>query len=205
MKYEGSPFGKMSGAIAGQVTSSWKGIKYGRAYVIPNNPQSVNQTLQRTIFKNISEFGRRIVDTILNPYTLPAPKLMSAFNKFVSINTKLQTGLTILYNLIKITTGGLYNPGILSFACANTGDLCVFEWEINLVGEALSTDLGHAVVYNETQDKFFFGSPTARSEGGVTVIATGANLNDVMHGWIFFVNALGTIVSDSAYATDVVA
>jgi hypothetical protein len=197
MKYEGSPFGKMSGAISGQVASSWKGIKYGRAYVIPNNPQTVNQTLQRTIFKNVSEFGRRIVDTVLNIYTIPAPKLMSAFNKFVSINTKLQTGLVLELNKIMLTLGSLYNPEITNIVADESLATAVVNWGTTLIGEARADDVAHVVIYNERSESFYYSSPANRSVGTLTVPITGSISGDTIDVWLFFVNAAGTMTSDS--------
>jgi hypothetical protein len=197
MKYDGSPFGKMSGAIAGQVTSSWKGIKYGRAYVVPNNPQTVNQTLQRTIFKNVSEFGRRIVDTVLNPFTIPAPKLMSAFNKFVSTNAKIQGGLTLVYNTIKLTLGSLYNPEITDVVADESLHTAVVTWGTTLIGEAANDDTANVVIYDIDRDIFYYGTPVNRSVGTMTIAIPGALSGEQICCWLFFVNAAGTMTSDS--------
>ena len=42
-----------SGTIANAITyATWKGIKYGRLRVIPQNPKTAAQTAQRTLFSN---------------------------------------------------------------------------------------------------------------------------------------------------------
>ena len=204
MKYEGSPFGKMSGAIAGQVASSWKGIKYGRAYVVPNNPDTDDQKLQRAMFKNISQFGRRLVDSVLNLYTLPPPKLMSAFNKFMSVNVPLQTADVIDYAAILMVQGSLY-PGSGTYLVVDeslaTG---VLTWNPVLIGEAKGTDPVHVVLYNVEKDVFAYSPAAVRSAGTVTIITTGWMQGEHVQAWMFFTDAAMTKSSDSIQISAVI-
>ena len=198
-KYQGSIYGSISGQQLGSVGSRWKGIDYIRQYVIPNNPKTAAQTLQRTIFSNVCGFLRKLVSSVLNPYWLPAPKKMSAFNAAMALNVPLQEGAVFNPMLIKVTQGSLYNPG---FAVAPTKQPTMLQisWNTNLVGDALATDVFHAAVYDTLADTFRYAT-AARSVGTIEIL--NADLGTVAEGdpvFLFAVNALGTVVSDSVVA-----
>lgn len=195
-KYRGSIYGSISGQQLGSVGATWKGIDYIRQYVIPNNPRTTSQTLQRTKFANVAEFLRKLVSSVLNPYTIPAPKQMSAYNAALSRNVPLQTTNVLQPMLIKITQGGLFNPG-LSQAFDQGASGIVFNWDTALVGDALATDEAHVVVYDTAAETFRYVQ-AVRSAGTVTMLA--ADRGTIAVGdpaYLFFANAAKTAVSDS--------
>jgi hypothetical protein len=205
-KYTNSPFGTLKGAQMGLVASRWKGVNYVRQHVVPANPQTELQTAQRNKMKNVTEWGRRIVDTVLNQYTIPLPKKMSAFNDFVSRNVKLQTSGVMDYSLLKVVQGVLYNPGLGSLS-ASVNDYDInFSWTEAIHGEAQLTDIAVQLVYNKNQDKFYLQATGTRDNGGspYPLHETSLAEDDVLHAWLFFVAADGTLVSDSSYKTCVV-
>lgn len=195
-KYRGSIYGTISGQQLGSVGSTWKGINYVREYVIPNNPKTAAQTTQRAKFANVSEFLRKLVSSVLNPYTLPAPKQMSAYNFAMSNNIPLQT--TAVFNplLVKLTKGSLYNPGFTNLMDTGVGGIAA-TWNTDIVGDALATDVAHLVIYDTAAQTFRFAN-AVRSAG--TVVLAAADKGTIAigdPGYLFFVDALGTVVSDS--------
>lgn len=197
-KYNGSPFGDISGQQLGVVGSSWKGVKYLRKYTIPNNPNTADQQTQRTKFKNIVDFGRRIVDLVLNTYQVPAPKGMSAFNLFVSTNVKRQTTTTFDPSEVLALQGSLYNPGITGVTYY-VGGIVEINWSTALVGEAAADDLAITMAYNETKDQFG-SAETVRSAGTDQITNAGWDTSaDKVHCWLMFNDAAQTKASDSDY------
>lgn len=203
MKYTNSPFGTFKGAQMGMVAARWKGTNYVRQHVKPANPNTAGQQAQRAKMKNITEWGRRIVDSILNPYTIPALKNMSAFNGFVSRNVKAQTSGTLDLSLVTVTQGSLYPSSFPAMsASVNTYNID-FTWSDALHGEALATDVAVQLVYNETQDSFYLQATGTRADGGSAYHLNETSIaeDDVLHGWLFFASADGLRVSDSLYKT----
>lgn len=195
-KYRGSIYGTISGQQLGSVGSTWKGINYVREYVIPNNPKTAAQTTQRAKFANVSEFLRKLVSSVLNPYTIPAPKQMSAYNFAMSNNIPLQTSATFDPLLVKLTKGSLYNPGLTSVYDMDAAGI-VAAWGNELVGDALATDVAHLVIYDTISQTFRFVN-AVRSAGTVTMARADAGTIAIGDpAYLFFVDALGTAVSDS--------
>lgn len=198
-KYRGSIYGSISGQQLGSVGASWKGVNYVREYVIPNNPKTTAQTLQRTIFSNVCQFLRKLVSSVLNPYWLPAPKKMSAFNAAMALNVPLQTSAVLDPSKIKITQGSLFNPGI-DGSVLTPGVSLVVSFATTLVGDALATDMAHLAVYDSTAQVFRYGS-ALRSAGQIVINV--ADLGSIADGdsiYLFFVNAATTASSDSDHA-----
>ena len=198
-KYRGSIYGSISGQQLGSVGASWKGVNYVREYVIPNNPKTVAQTLQRTIFSNVCQFLRKLVSSVLNPYWLPAPKKMSAFNAAMALNVPLQSAAVLDPSKIKITQGSLFNPG-MTVSSLTPGAGLIVNYATTLVGDALGTDVAHVAVYDSDAQVFRYGS-ALRSAGGVVINNADAGTMKVGDAvYLFFVNAASTASSDSDYA-----
>jgi len=197
-KYSGSLFGKISGKAKDSVASTWKGIKYIREHVIPQNPKTPAQTLQRDKFANISGFGRRIVDTILNPHTIPAPKKKSAYNVFVGNNVPLQSTGVLDLSEVELVKGGLYQPGIDSIEFTLPNGITL-DYATDNFGEAQASDLSFGVVYDRVADKINIGELT-RGAGSVTVNnGRVPNTDNEFDCWLYFVSADNKRVSDSNY------
>jgi hypothetical protein len=195
-KYTGSVFGSISGQQLGVVGANWKGIDYIRKHVIPANPNTVAQQLQRAKFKNMSSFGRRIVDTVLNSYTQPYPKKKSPFNLFMENNVPLQETEEIDYTKILLFKGSLYNASLTPTApWTQAGDKYV-TWPTNLMGEAKADDKAILLAYNSTRDLFSIQPPVAREVGEMNVAIIGSVM-DYIQLWLAFASVDGQRVSDS--------
>lgn len=196
--------GSLKGRLAGLVGASWKGIDYVRKMVIPYNPKSAAQTGTRTVFAKLVAMGRRINSTILKLYTVPKPKKMSPFNKFISNNQPLiDSGVYTIADVIA-SKGGLFTPPNWSASEGGAVTICSCSWDDDLQGEALATDKIIIIVYNETKDLYFFETSKVRSDGSVDVTITGTESGDDVHAWMFAVQG-DVIASDSSYDTYTVA
>jgi hypothetical protein len=60
-------------------------------------------------------------------------------------------------------------------------------------------DVAYVVGYNETQDKYGTSNAATRDTEGLTLNNFPVATSDVIHTWLAFRRADGTIVSDSSY------
>lgn len=69
-KYSNSPFGKMSGEVAGQIASSWKGINVIRSKATTvNQPNTASQKKQKAIFGVAAHLTSIFSDLVKDGYT----------------------------------------------------------------------------------------------------------------------------------------
>lgn len=69
-KYSNSPFGKMSGEVAGQIASSWKGINVIRSKATTvNQPNTDSQQHQKTVFGIAAHLTSIFSNVIKDSYT----------------------------------------------------------------------------------------------------------------------------------------
>lgn len=196
--------GNLTGRLGGMVGATWKGINYVRKMVTPFNPQSAAQTGTRTVFAALVEMGRRINSTILKLYTIPKPKKMSPFNKFISNNQPLiDSGVYTIADVIA-SKGGLFSPPNVAAVEGGTVEIATVSWDVDLQGEALATDKIIIIVYNATKDLYYFQTTTVRSDATDDVAIAGSESADVIHAWVFAVQG-DVIASDSAYDTYTIA
>lgn len=87
-KFLNGIFGSARGKLGGVVFGSWKGIDYGRAYVIPNNPQTVNQETNRSLFGSISGIISHFLDVTARRFVDPIVAQMSGFNRLVQLSER---------------------------------------------------------------------------------------------------------------------
>jgi len=108
---------RASGTIGEALTyAAWKGISYVRTRVIPNNPQSANQTAVREVFKTLNNIWNRAPQLMRDPWTANASgKAYTDRNKFLAINVPLLQGDADLQDLMFATqTNGALTPAISS-------------------------------------------------------------------------------------------
>lgn len=194
--------GSIIGRMMGVVGATWKGINYTRKFVVPNNPQSVDQTAVRTVFAGLVSMGRRINSTILKDYILPAPKRMSQFNEFIARNQAMIDAGVFTRDEVKIGVGSLYAPADVSLATAAPAGL-IFTWGTGLQGEAAATDHVIICVYNQTTDKWFFSTAVQRSAGTATIANVGLDTHVV--DWFLFFTQGTTLSSETTNDQDTIA
>ena len=83
------------------VVAKWRGIDYGRQYVIPANPQTVAQQANRTRFAFLREMWKLAPPIVVAPWNAFAQgKPFTGMNKFVGENNRLLNGETDLQMLL---------------------------------------------------------------------------------------------------------
>jgi len=196
--------GDLTGKLGGMVGARWKQSPYTRKYVIPANPQTVDQMANRDSWALLVAIGRRINSSVLKLFTWPKQKAMSAFNWFMHINKAYIDQNFDDPALMVISQGGLFIKPITSVVASSAAGTVVVTWPTDLEGEALATDVAIIAVHNATVDTYGFSTTIERSIGEATVTLAGT-VDDEIHTWMFFTQA-EKINSNSKYEyTDEVA
>jgi len=202
--------GGVSGSVGGVVGSSWKGIN-----VIKSKPQSVanpktaGQVAQRGAFSEVVAFATVILAAIIKPLWDRFQVAKSGYNAFVSANIAFfdATGLITPASLL-ISKGKMEATAITNLSVLAASKNVDFEWVNDSgTGYKLATDGEYAVAYNETTGEIVFnGGGQVRSDISSDLsFATNMVSGDVIHVWQAFRRADGTVVSNTSYATAVVA
>lgn len=196
--YSGSIYGRLKGASLGVVASSWKGIKYVREYVVPKNPRTPAQTLRRDIFRNVSQLGRRLVDAVLNPYTLPPPKHMSPYNAFVSRNVPRQATSELDYSQVLMMQGPYV--GVQDVTGTISDNTVTVTWSTDLIGDAQPDDRIVVVALDPGDGELKVATST-RNAGTIDVVFSDLPMEvEGVHVWVFSCDPELTVSSDSTYA-----
>ena len=195
-KYTGSPFGSLSGKIQGVVGSKWKGVDYVRGYVIPHNPNTEDQQAQRGKFAYCVEVGKAVNDLCLKSDWSPVPKKASPYNAFISYNTKALGTAPYALTDLKVHVGSLPNVGFTSAVMSGSGILTL-TFTPNLIGEAQNLDDVGLLVYDDEQERWFYG--TAKRNAGSIAVNTGVakSAGDKYTYYYYTVNADRSSGSDS--------
>jgi hypothetical protein len=190
--------GRVSGKVGDVVGASWKGIAYIRQFVIPANPNTVDQQAERTLFADLVAMAKTLLGNVLQVYWDPFLKKNSGWAHFIGINRKLYT-TSGDYSTVHISEG-ILEGSVMTGAVYAAGDVAI-TFSTTAVGNGSATDVACLYVYDKVNKVGFFDDSSARSGGtaGVTVGVgrTAANLC----AYLFFVdsNSDPTMVSYSDY------
>lgn len=202
-KYFNSPFGTMSGTVAGQVTTTWKGIKIvkGKASHV-NQPNTVAQETIKSRFALATHLA-----SLLNP----AVKIgLKAYTSKMTANNVLIKQLfteniipdndasNILYADIKVAQGNL--EGFKTLNCVPSAGELDLSWTDNSDNlGADQNDSAYFVILNTDDDHVQISSGTSlRQDGSLTMGYQADWVGQHGHGWAFFFNKDGE-VSTSEY------
>lgn len=198
--------GKVSGKVGPVVGGDWKGINYLRGYVIPANPQSPDQTTQRTRFTVIQDYVRQVLSTLVQPYWDQYQSGQSGYNAVMSdwlFNADVTNDLIAACSISK----GTLSPQSIDISTYATGTgLVEIAWTESLVGNQLSTDKPHALIFDKSSGLLYFdsGANTRAEETMSMTIPTGLTVANLLT-FAFFSQGSGStmIVSDStSYVTE---
>jgi len=201
--------GGVLGKIGNVVGSSWKGIPVIKSKPLSvANPRTTAQVAQRTKMANVVAFAQAILASIIKPLNDRFAQQASGFNDFVRRNIALFTNVTPspAANL-QISSGQMEQVDPDSAVC-NAGDAFVTVSFPTSFSDAFSAsdDLVYAVVMNATTGQIGFnGGSVIRSAGEIIVSRLGlTTAGDVLHIWLAFRRADGTVVSNTGYLEGVV-
>lgn len=175
---------KVSGKVAGVVGGTWKNVNYLREFVIPANPNTADQQVQRALFSGAVAFAKLVLGQILNVFVDPFQKSMSGFNYFIKQNIDFFTTPPD-WSSVKITWGKLWNPAVTAAVYAGANVTITFPTTLGANGAA--TDKARAVVYDSVNGIPYFNTTgVARSTGTIVVVcAAGLTADDLM-AYLFF-------------------
>lgn len=192
--------GGFSGKVGPVVGASWKGIEYMRAYVIPANPKSDAQVVQRAKFTAIVALARDVLSSLLNIYWDPFLSSMSGFNRFIQVNIGTLNGSNELSITSKMALGTLEDVALIAGTYATGDGETIVTWDETTSGNGALTDSVGLVVYDpDGADLQVFTPAITRDDESITVTAkTGLTATDVIV-YLFFYRGSGEtfVVSDS--------
>lgn len=195
--------GGLSGKIGGVVGSSWKGINVLKTKPLSvANPKTAGQIAQRTKFANTVEFAGVILATTIKPLWDRFASKMSGYNEFIKVNLDLFAAEmpNPLADLV-ISKGKMAKTEMLT-AIADVSDKNIsVDWNDDSgTGFKLETDVAYVVIVNVTKDVVEgFSSTGVRVDTSVAFnIAHTFVDTDVMHVYLAFKRADGTIVSNTS-------
>lgn len=196
--------GHLSGKVAGVVGSRWKDQSTLREYVIPANPNTTPQQVQRSLMRVAVGFLKALVGQVFNVYVDKFQKTMSGFNYAISQNIAY-CSISPTYANIRLTWGALW--GILPTDAAFGAGETIFTWDPAALGNnGHSTDKVYAVVYDNSTNQWSFAvAAVNRSTGTITVPTPDAVSEANLKGYIWAAKYSATsptlleMVSNSAY------
>jgi hypothetical protein len=192
--------GGFSGKVGPVVGASWKGIDYMRSYVIPANPSSAAQIIQRAKFAAIVALARDALSSLLNVYWDPFLSKMSGFNRFVQVNIGTLDGSYELGIASKMALGTLEDVSLITGTYNNGDGETIVTWDEATSGNGALTDSVGLVVYDPTNANLTLFTPVVtRDDESITVTArVGLTATDIIV-YLFFYRGTGEtfVVSDS--------
>lgn len=197
---------RVSGKVGGVVGASWKDKAYLREYIIPANPNTTPQQVQRTLMRIGVAFGKALTGPVFNAYTDKFERGMSGFNRFIKDNMRLFLS-PITFASIKLTNGKLWR-GTFNTPTSASHSVTVTWSPTSLGNNGAATDTCFAAVYDVEKAQWFFASAAvARSTGTITVPMVGGSVGHTAHVYAWFAKysvtspTLLEMISDSGYGT----
>jgi hypothetical protein len=146
--------GHLSGKVAGVVGSRWKDQSTLREYVVPANPNTGPQQIQRGLMRGAVGFCKALVGQVFNVYVDKFQKSMSGFNYFISQNIA-NMGAEDPFPLMRLTWGKLW--GITPLAAVKTGTSVTISWSPTSLGNnGKSTDGVYAAILDGSTGIWYF-------------------------------------------------
>jgi len=178
-----------SGKIGDIVMSKWKGIPYVRRRVIPANPQSGDQCLQRFCLKTALTLWQSVKSWAKAPWTVSVSGYaLSGYNSFMDIvMTKLKPMLTAggvgedpTWTSPAVTALSPYNANYAELIDVQAGTPGDTTMTITWTARAGADADNKVLPCNRLDDDTFWDSDTAVLESAATVTITGL-VNDSQH------------------------
>ncbi len=187
--------GNTRGKVAGIVGSQWKDKNYIREYVLPANPNTAAQQVQRSKMADTVVFAKSLVGPVFNAYTDKFQKSMSGFNYFIKRNIAIFDGTPAL-DEIKITEGKLHAPTTVAGAYTNgVADIDV-TWDESLGNNGSLTDQMYAAAYNNTTKLWYFApAEVDRDDETLTIVGPTDAQPSNFEVYLWAIQYSGTIVN----------
>lgn len=188
--------GQVTGKVSGVVGGTWKEVNYIREYIIPANPNSAAQQVQRGLFAGAVEFCQPLVGPVFNVYSDQFQSRMSGFNFFIKDNITYFTSPPA-YSSVFVTRGKLFYPRVVSIAPASGTNSVDFTTSVSLGSNGKDDDGCYAVALNVDSGRWGFAAAEYdRSAGSSTqsVPLTMAS-GDKIELYVFAAQRVGTKIA----------
>jgi len=190
--------GRISGKVGDVVGASWKGIAYIRQYVIPANPNTPAQQVERTAFADLVSMAKTLLGSVLQPYWDPFIKNNSGWARFIGLNRKLYTTPDD-YSTVHVAEG-ILEGAVIATAIYISPDLAI-TWGTGAVGNGQATDDVCIFCYDSVNKVGFFDDTQERSagSGGMDIGAGRVAANLELYVFLTDDKADPTMISFSDY------
>lgn len=198
-------FGGLSGKVGNLTGSSWKGTP-----VVKSRPQSVaypattGQVAQTTKMSSIVAFCKPILSGWIKPLWDRAAVGMSGYNAFVKANiAEFADGEINDYESLIMSKGTMASTSFEVNAPIGLSPTVGFVWNpSDLSGLQLANDIAYFLVINETSGKVATKSGALRSSGVESLqFAEDYAVGDVLHCYLAFKRANGTVIGNNSYVS----
>lgn len=177
------PLSHPSGKFGSLVGATWKGIKYIRAYVIPANPRTTAQIIQRAWFTAVVRMSKALLGSVLQPFWDPFIKRNSGYAAFIG---RALTDMSSIadWQSVKIADGSL--EGAIITGAAYAGSNVTITWDETVLSNGALTDMTGAFVYDVIHGVGFFNGTATRDDETVNVtVGTGRSATN-LKAYLFF-------------------
>jgi hypothetical protein len=178
--------GRVSGKVGDIVGASWKGIAYIRQYVIPANPNTAAQQVERTAFSDLVSLAKTLLGSILQVYWDPFLKSNSGWAHFIGLNRKLYTTPDD-YSTVHIAEGILEATPIVAAGLA--GSLVTIAWSATALGNGSATDPAILFVYDEVNKVGFTNDSYTRTDATGDVNVGPGRTPSELNAFLFFTDS----------------
>lgn len=193
--------GQVRNKVGNMVFSNWKGINTARAYAVPANPQSVNQTAQRTKFAAVVALAQNLLGTLITTFINPFAVQMSGFNRFIQLFIENASATGLVTASCQVVAGTLESvSGLTAQYTTGTGS-AVVNWATTQSGNGLATDDINFLAIRNTDNKILAYQLANATRGDGTYnlsLATGLTATGIIiFAWYSRGTGSSFIVSDS--------
>jgi len=178
--------GKAHNKVGNVIASSWKGINYVREYVIPKNPDTVAQQLQRGYVREQGHVAASMTSTVCQKFWDPIARNMSGFNLMMQGGLIAAKAGKELKETVR-SIGRNEPTTVLSATYSDsTGDMTP-TWDAVCMSNGLSTDKALIICYDRKNRISFVSDGAATRVSGTLAVAIGADRDaDDLVCWVSF-------------------
>jgi hypothetical protein len=178
--------GPFSGKVGNVVGASWKGIRYIRQYVIPANPDTDAQKVERGLFADLAHLAKALLGPVLQVFWDPFLRSNSGWAEFIGVNRDLYETPDD-FSTVQIARGNL--EGAVCASAVYSGSVVAISWSEAVLGNGSLTDKACCFVYDEVNKVGFFSAATTRDDEVCPVtVGTGRTAGN-MNAWLFFADS----------------
>lgn len=192
------------GKVGNTVYAMWKGIQTFKTRSQPSNPQSADQTKNRTLFSTFIGVFKPLISNLVVPFwNVFATSRQTGWGNLIGANQLKQAGGTINYEALVVSKGSLPLDPIVAGTYTTGSGIVSIEWSQSGCAGSADEDFAMGAVYDKGTGKWYFssGSDTRVDEGLDVATESGLTLADLTVYLFFFTGVIGpgtiTSVSDN--------